>query len=733
MLLFSSFSVGVLPLIISVVLSSVGVGVQIAGMVSTAHEVVVSVLSALTILRCRRLFGAGQWLRFLFLSFCAVAIGDLTYGLVTYIFRVPPPRFYLPLVHEIPYVFFAWLLAGAGYLRAVSNLRPSEKKIVQASITAITIVFFAISYSMVLHPFFTDHFRRPDIMYITSSLYAVGQSIAVASIFMCSLRTFNYSEFSLWLMFLFLMGSDFALRYQDLGNTVSMLPIFEYGWEFALGSIFIILRRPENMILSDEKTEIATIQSVRFISASLALVVLLMFVVVSSILTSYLRFNTGATIGTYVLGFVVIWSIANVGAILLSKSLIAKVDIISKGIVESVNLKMKMDSSFTVFELNSGFSALEKMKFLLAEALYKNIELETDARIGKLMAQVAHDIRSPIAALDVATMEASGLPEENRILIRSACTRIKDIANSLLRVRARRELVGKPEGFLTVEHVGILVESVVSEKRLQLKNTNIKIHFEIPSKSYGIFSLVEKIEFKRVISNLLDNGIEALNGEGYIQISMMLEGSEVTLDITDSGQGIKKEILKQLLEHGGSFGKNNGSGLGLLHAKESCKKWKGAISILKTGMTGTTVRLQIPSVDPPVWFCERIELGGIEHVIVVDDDSTAHKIWDARFGNFGKPLLHFTELTHFENDWKGRQMQSRNLSLIDFEFSNSNKNGLDLVRELGIANCSYLVTSHFENNEVRVQCFNSGIRMIPKSLVGIVPICKQSALEPRSF
>ena len=63
-----------------------------------------------------------------------------------------------------------------------------------------------------------------------------------------------------------------------------------------------------------------------------------------------------------------------------------------------------------------------------------NVVMETNkkATIAELAFQVSHDIRSPLAALDMAIQTLPELPEESRILIRSSLGRIKDITNNLL-------------------------------------------------------------------------------------------------------------------------------------------------------------------------------------------------------------------------------------------------------------------------------------------------------------
>jgi hypothetical protein len=62
------------------------------------------------------------------------------------------------------------------------------------------------------------------------------------------------------------------------------------------------------------------------------------------------------------------------------------------------------------------------------------------------------------------------------------------------------------------------------------------------------------------------------------------------------------------------------------------------------------------------------------------------------------------------------------LFLIDLEIIGQAESGLDLIEQLGIQDLSILITSHFDEHEVRQRCEDLGVRLIPKSMAGFVPI-----------
>jgi hypothetical protein len=62
------------------------------------------------------------------------------------------------------------------------------------------------------------------------------------------------------------------------------------------------------------------------------------------------------------------------------------------------------------------------------------------------------------------------------------------------------------------------------------------------------------------------------------------------------------------------------------------------------------------------------------------------------------------------------------LILCDYEVLGSAESGLDVIEELQLQDHTVLVTSRFEEKNIRARCKNLGIRLLPKNLAGFVPI-----------
>lgn len=204
-------------------------------------------------------------------------------------------------------------------------------------------------------------------------------------------------------------------------------------------------------------------------------------------------------------------------------------------------------------------------------------------KVHEMALQIAHDIKSPLAALDMVISDLSGLQEEKRILVRSSIIRIKDIANNLLQSnreathknKLNKKTASEKSDLFSSEPrslqlISSMIESIVSEKRFQFQNkSNIKISSRFFPDSLGSFSSIQSIEFKRVISNLLNNAIEILDTEGHVEVQLESKGQNIELRVKDNGKGIPPEVLKKLGQRGETHGKAEGNGLGLYHARKS--------------------------------------------------------------------------------------------------------------------------------------------------------------------
>ena len=431
-----------------------------------------------------------------------------------------------------------------------------------------------------------------------------------------------------------------------------------------------------------------------------------------------------------------------------SKKITGKVRVAEERIKEimssgDLNGRVSLKGNDEIAYLTNCFDSLLEQ---LSVATRKIISSEKQAVFNDLASQVSHDIRSPLSALNTIMSQLGQIPEDKRIVIRNSVNRINDISNQLL--EKSRSLGGEYHSAneifasldkdlsLSPQLISPLIDSILSEKRILLgEKHNIDLEGTL-NISYGLFSNVNALELKRVVSNLINNSIEALPNEcGKISVSICDELETVRISIKDNGVGISKEILPKLGKQGASFGKknpNSGNGLGLHHAKKTIRNFRGRLEIESEVNKGTTITILLPKVETPGWFVEKICLysGGI--VVSLDDDPSVHGIWVNRFQKLPTESkithLSFTSGNEFKDWFSDYQMRftgnkyKQNLFLVDFELLNQSQSGLDIVEELGISNQTILVTSRYDEEKVRIRCERLNIKLIPKSMTGLVPV-----------
>ena len=443
------------------------------------------------------------------------------------------------------------------------------------------------------------------------------------------------------------------------------------------------------------------------------------FVLESSELTALILFFTA----TSLLALFVFWIVISVLNNLLAR------------IAEDLDFTARDPSGETgKAEILELFAVKERISNLISE-LNQKTQLEAVANIAT---QVAHDIRSPLAALSMAERDLSVLPEDTRIIIRSAMSRIQDIASQLMEKAHASRMEGTALKTETPEQpeptlLSATLETLLAEKRMQYRSRldlNIHSHFEGAART--AFASVQPRELKRLISNLINNAAEAIATTGTIQIDMRMEtaAKNLVIQIHDNGSGIPAHILAQLGTRGFTHNKTGGSGLGLYHARTTVESWGGALDISSQPNNGTTLRVTLPVCHPPSWFLSSLQLPTRTQVVVLDDDQSIHQVWRGRMESAHASqhdviLHHFStpdEVEHWRNNRTADEKSRPTRYLLDFEILGLTNSGLDLIDKLGIAKEAVLVTSRYEEPTIKERCNALGVPLLPKALAGFIGI-----------
>jgi anti-sigma regulatory factor (Ser/Thr protein kinase) len=174
-----------------------------------------------------------------------------------------------------------------------------------------------------------------------------------------------------------------------------------------------------------------------------------------------------------------------------------------------------------------------------------------------LSKETAHQLGTPISSL-MAWVEMMKIRKgDGEMLIELE----KDV-NRLEKITERFSKIGSKPA-LVKDNVITVILTAVNYLRSR-SSGKIRINLNLPA--YEVIVPLNAALFEWVIENLCKNAIDALNGQGQIEIALTDFTQVIYIDIRDTGKGIPKSMFKTIFKPGFTT-KKKGWGLGLSLAK----------------------------------------------------------------------------------------------------------------------------------------------------------------------
>jgi hypothetical protein len=211
---------------------------------------------------------------------------------------------------------------------------------------------------------------------------------------------------------------------------------------------------------------------------------------------------------------------------------------------------------------------------------------------------------------------------------------------------------------------------------------------------------------------------------GTVTIKANERDNRIQLTISDNGPGFDENFKDSFFTDGFTT-KSNGNGLGLYNAKKEIESIGGDITI--SNQSGATVQVTLPKAAVPSHFPTEITLNEITKVIILDDDESIHRLWSKRLSGHNVEFEHFYSAHALMNEYS--HIPADVLLLSDFELLGEMITGIDCITKLNAFKNSYLVTARADEFEINNQCSVLNIKLLPKNMAFIVPICKNSAAK----
>jgi two-component system NtrC family sensor kinase len=230
------------------------------------------------------------------------------------------------------------------------------------------------------------------------------------------------------------------------------------------------------------------------------------------------------------------------------------------------------------------------------EALVRSERL---AAIGRISAQITHEIRNPLSSISLNAEELgerlrdggrdSGAGELCDAIVREV-DRLAAITEEYLRF-AR---LPKPQ--LQRADLNDTVRDLVEFVRPELDQGRVKVQLEL----FPSLPLVQAdvAQLRQLLLNLVRNAHEAMPSGGSLQVSTRDGEGLVTVEVRDTGHGIPKDRLQRIFDPFFTT-KERGTGLGLAMAQEIAQEHGGHLYCESEPGRGTAFTLRLPAAPQP--------------------------------------------------------------------------------------------------------------------------------------
>lgn len=226
------------------------------------------------------------------------------------------------------------------------------------------------------------------------------------------------------------------------------------------------------------------------------------------------------------------------------------------------------------------------------------------ASVGKLVAEVAHEVNNPLAIITSTSgvirdmldpeIDMDSSPEEiikELDTIEAAAFRARENIRFLL------ELGHKHAPRFVLANVNDILEEVVGgflERELKVKNIEICRNYDISIPEISL----NHDQIMQVLLNLINNAVDAISGAGTITMTTNHDDKNVRIIITDTGEGMTPEQTKKIFNPFYTTKEvGKGTGLGLSVSLEIVESMDGTLDVQSEKGSGSSFTISLPIIN----------------------------------------------------------------------------------------------------------------------------------------
>lgn len=219
---------------------------------------------------------------------------------------------------------------------------------------------------------------------------------------------------------------------------------------------------------------------------------------------------------------------------------------------------------------------------------------EKIAALGRVAAQVAHEVKNPLAglllySLHLKTKTAGKLAEPEAALIDKIVCTINHLTSTCEQILSFARPVQLAPQSTDLNRV---LGDVLQLLEPQLSAAHVRAHADFDPA--GAVGLLDESSLRSALMNLTLNAVQSMPAGGELTVRTRAAGGSLVAEIGDTGAGMTDEQVRSIFEPFYTT-KSTGLGLGLPYAKKVVEEHRGRIDVASRPGHGTTIRITLPA------------------------------------------------------------------------------------------------------------------------------------------
>ena len=218
---------------------------------------------------------------------------------------------------------------------------------------------------------------------------------------------------------------------------------------------------------------------------------------------------------------------------------------------------------------------------------------EKIAALGRAAAQVAHEVKNPLAGMLLYAMhlrsKAEGKLAEGELAlvdkIVGTINHLTDTVEQVLDFARPIRIAPRPAD------VNRVVADVLQLVEPQMSSHRIERRVELGER--GCCAVLDEASVRSALMNLVLNAIQAMPDGGTLSVKTSASDAALLVEVADTGCGMTEEQLANVFEPFYTT-RSQGLGLGMPYARKVIEQHGGAVSVRSRPGAGTTIRVELP-------------------------------------------------------------------------------------------------------------------------------------------